>query len=350
MGVIGGSRFLVVRLGAIGDCLRTLPAVRRLRQERPTARIGWCVEHGVVPVLEGNPDVDRFHVLERRALRAGPTAALTEARRLTRELRDERYDVALDFHGRFKSGVVSLLSGARCRIGYARGDSTELNHLFTNVHVKLEDRWENRVLRFLHLLAPLGIRTHFDASETGLYVAPVMRRQAEQWYTEIGAPTLAVYPGSSRRRARDRWPADKWSELLARLGRTGVASVVFWGPEEAELVQAIAAKAGQSCRFAPATTLPEMMAMIGCFRAFIGSDTAAMHMAWLQGVATAVFTSPKPVRTFAPLDPIPHRVLRADRYVVPGVRASRQPREVVTAVSVDEAFAAVQSLLQSDGS
>lgn len=338
-----------MRLGAIGDCLRTLPAVRRLRRELPEARIGWCVEHWVAPVLEGNPDVDCFHVLDRRALRANPAAALAEARRLTRELREEHYDVALDFHGRLKSGVVSLLSGARYRLGYARGDSTELNHFFTNIHVRLEDRWENRVLRFLHLLAPLGIPTHFDASETGLYVAPGRRRQAERWHAEAGSPALAVYPGSSRRRARDRWPADKWSELLARLGSAGVASVVFWGPDEAQLVQAVAAKAGQSCRFAPPTTLPEMMAMIGCFRAFIGSDTAAMHMAWLQGVATAVFTSPKPVRTFAPLDPVPHRVLRAEGYVVPGVRESRQPREVVTAVSVDEAFAAVQSLLQSGG-
>ena len=37
------QRILVIRLGAIGDALRVLPAVRRLRIERPEAIIGLAV-------------------------------------------------------------------------------------------------------------------------------------------------------------------------------------------------------------------------------------------------------------------------------------------------------------------
>ena len=72
--------------------------------------------------------------------------------------------------------------------------------------------------------------------------------------------------------------------------------------------------------------------MIACFKTYLGSDTAAMHMAWLQGVPTGVFIGPKPPRTAAPLAPVPSYVLRAEEYAVRGARARRQPAELITAL------------------
>jgi heptosyltransferase-1 len=342
-----GERVLVVRLGAIGDVLRVLPAVRRLRLARPDVYIGWAVEDWVYPAVAGNPNVDRFHVLQRRELSAGPGRALREARRLVGEIRDERYDAALDFHGRLKSGMVTRLSGAPLRIGYDKAAATEANHFFTNVHVTLEEPGENRVLRFLHLLAPLGISTEWDPRETGLYVDPAVREAALAWYATIGRPALAAFPGSSSKRARERWPEQKWVDLLARTGASGVRSAVFWGPAEQDVAARIVAAAGSGTALAPATTLPEMIAMIGCFDAFVGSDTAAMHMAWLQGVPTAVFVGPKPPRTVVPLSPMISRVLRAEEFYVAGLRPRRQSDDIISAVPVGEAMEAVRYVLDA---
>jgi len=38
------QRILIVRLGAIGDVIRTLPALRALRHKLPEAYIAWVVE------------------------------------------------------------------------------------------------------------------------------------------------------------------------------------------------------------------------------------------------------------------------------------------------------------------
>jgi heptosyltransferase-1 len=338
---------LVVRLGAIGDVLRALPAVRRLRSFRPDLKIGWAVEDWVYPIVAGNPSVDHFHVLRRSRLTAGPGSAAREIRRFVGELREGEYDAVLDFHGRLKSGLVSKLSGARIRIGYSRSAATEANHLFNNVHVSLPDDGENRVLRFLHLLSPLGIPTGWDPEETGLYLDPVLRTGARAWHESVGRPELAVFPGTSEGRARERWPESKWIDLLSRLGGSGVSSAIFWGPAEADLAARVAAAAGSRAVLAPPTTLPEMLAMIGCFDGFIGSDTAAMHMAWLQGVPTAVFVGPKSPRTVAPLDPVISRVLRAEEFYVEGVKARSQPEEIVTAVPVGEAMEAVRYVLDA---
>ena len=342
---IQGSRFLVVRLGAIGDVLRVLPAIRRLRRAQPDAHIGWVIENWAYPVVAGNPYVNTFHILNRKKLNMGTVRAVGEVRRVVREIRAEDYDVVLDFHGRLKSGLISHLSRVSQRVGFSRADGSEGNHFFNNVHVRLADSWENRVLRFLHLLAPLGIDTNYDPNDHGLYLDAEIRRAAGAWYDSIGRPSVAAYPGTSTRRIRERWPERKWVDLLRRLGRGGADSVVFWGPDEADLAERIVEGAGKHVTLAPATMLPEMMAMIGCFRAFVGSDTGAMHMAWLQGVPTGVFIGPKPPRTAAPLAPVPSYVLRADEYYEKGVRPSRQPPELITAVPVGEALEAVEQLL-----
>lgn len=340
-------RILIMRLGAIGDCLRVLPALARLRQARPDATIGWAVEHWVHPALAGHPAVDRFHLLDRRELKGGLRRALAEVRRFTAELRAADYELLLEFHGRFKSGALSWLSGIPQRIGYARGLESEGNFLFTNHHVRRADEWENRVLKFLGLLEPLGIPTAYDPAAHGLHRPEAQRQWAAAAWAGAGQPVLAVFPSTSAHRVRERWPTDKWIELLRQLGADGVSSMVLWGPAERGLCEAIVAGAGAPCQLAPPTTLPQMQALLGQFRAYAGADTAAMHMAWMQGVPTALIAGHKPVRTIAPLPPVPFRALFAAEHYVEGLKPSAQDDRVVSAVAVEVVRKAVHDLLRT---
>jgi ADP-heptose:LPS heptosyltransferase len=132
-------------------------------------------------------------------------------------------------------------------------------------------------------------------------------------------------------------------ELLRELDKRSVRTVLFWGPAEEEFTREIAQRAGAP--LAPRTTLPEMMAMLGLFRAFAGSDTGAMHMAWMQNVPTAVLMGPKPLRTAAPPPPAVTRLLRAEEYYVEGLPPGRQSRELVHAVPVGDMLRAIEELL-----
>jgi ADP-heptose:LPS heptosyltransferase len=109
----------------------------------------------------------------------------------------------------------------------------------------------------------------------------------------------------------------------------------------------IVAATGSRTVLAPATTLPEMIAMIGCFDAFVGSDTAAMHMAWLQDIPAAVFVGPKLPRTVAPLSPMISRVLRAEQFYVEGLKPRLQSDDIIRAVPVGEAMDAVRYVLDA---
>src|SRR5947199_2639679 len=90
-------RILVVRLGAMGDIIHTLPAVAALKQSHPESHLTWLVEPRWRPLLEENPFVDRVVVLRRNSL-----AGLLET---WRELRTQRYDLAVDFQGLIKSAL-----------------------------------------------------------------------------------------------------------------------------------------------------------------------------------------------------------------------------------------------------
>src|ERR1051325_4177446 len=94
-----GSRILVVRLGAMGDIIHTLPAVASLKHSFPGSRVTWVVEPQWAPLLEGNPFVDRIALLRRDT----PGSLLAS----WRDLRRENYDLGIDFQGLIKSAMVT---------------------------------------------------------------------------------------------------------------------------------------------------------------------------------------------------------------------------------------------------
>ncbi|HEY2774352.1 MAG TPA: glycosyltransferase family 9 protein [Candidatus Binatia bacterium] len=337
---------LIVRLGAIGDCLRVLPSVALLRRAFPAAEIGWVVSDTAAPVLEGNPLLDRVHIVRRRALKAGAWSAWKELRRAGGELAASGYDVAIDFHTRLRSGYLVRASAAPLRIGLGLRSGTEANFLFTNCHVSLDDKYENRVVRFMRLLHPLGIEPDLapPLANLGLWIPPEIAEAASATFDEAGRPVVAVFPGTSDHRAGDRWPAERWQQVVAALGEQGVGCMVLWGPGEMDIAAAVAAASPRAV-LAPPTSLVEMMALVGRFGLYLGANTAALHMAWMQQVPAVVLAGGRPWRTDRPLSPARSVMLSAG-----GVEPSRKlrgsaARAAVEGIRVEEVLAAARTLL-----
>jgi len=102
---------LIVRLGALGDIVHTIPAAAALRAALPGARIDWLVEAKHRAVLDLVMGIDRVVALEGRSL-----AAWADVVRREREV---AYDIALDFQGLMKSAVLARASGAARVAGFS---------------------------------------------------------------------------------------------------------------------------------------------------------------------------------------------------------------------------------------
>jgi heptosyltransferase I len=93
---------LIVRLGAMGDIIHSLPGAASLKHSFPEARLTWVVEPKWVPLLEGNGFVDRIVIFRR----VDPLSW----RRTKDELRAIPYDLAVDFQGLTKSALIAHLA------------------------------------------------------------------------------------------------------------------------------------------------------------------------------------------------------------------------------------------------
>lgn len=330
-GSLGVSdRVLIVRLGAVGDVLRVLPAARRLRAALPGLRLDWIVEPLSAPLLEGHPDLDDVILFRRRDLRPDPArpAGFRRAwRELSARLRSAAYSVAIDFQGSFKSGLVTRVSGAPRRVGFRPGETRELSFLFTNEWVTLSAPRLNRVDRNLELCAALGVCG--GPEEARLPEHPEEAADAARILASL-APTgarLIVSPGTSRRQAYKAWPAKHYAAMARQLAPAGVRPIIVWGPGEEPLARAVVEASAGAAILAPPTRLRGLAAILRRSDLFVGADTGPMHLAWVAGCRVVALFGPTDARLNAP---------RGDGHVVlcapGGNMAELEARTVAAAV------------------
>jgi len=271
----GSPRVLIVRLSAIGDCVQTMPLACAIRDRWPRAHITWVVERASAPLVEACDAVDRLVVLPKRF--ATSWRLLFKLRNV---LADRDFDFALDPQGLTKSGLVSWLSPAKRRIGFARPASREFNPWLQTELVN--STATHRVDRYLELLRPLGIehpRTGF-----GISIPADARSTANEFLVRetLGHSYAVINSGAGW--DSKLWPIERYSEVGRHLANHGVPSVVVWaGEKERSCAEQIVAGSNGGAKLAPPTTLLELAAVLQTARLFVGSDTGPLHLAAAMG-------------------------------------------------------------------
>jgi heptosyltransferase I len=299
-----GLVILVLRLGAMGDIVRTLPAVRLLRLGLPDARIHWVAWEPWADLLRDHPDLDGVVGIRRSELRTFSRSPLTlpalvrAAGAIASQIRALGPGLVLDFHGDFRTGGLGLISGAPVRLGYRGHQQKEGNLLFTNVHVPSGARRTPRLERNLDLVAALGlpVRPVPDAGIAISHADEDAARAIVRSLTSPGEEYAVLNPGASRRQAYKKPPAPLFAAAATALAARNIRPIVVYGPgEEADAERVVAGSDG-AARRAPATTLKSLAALIRGARVFVGGDSGPLHLAC--GVSCPV------VGLYGPTDPV----------------------------------------------
>lgn len=292
---------LIVKLSAVGDVVHTLPALHALRVHFPRARIGWVAHPGPAALLEEHPELDFLFKLPRPRSWREALHALRELRTVIH--RAGPWDVAIDFQGLTKSGLVTWLSGAKRRIGFAGAASREINALFLNERVRPTAR--EVILMNLELLRPLGCECQeahallISHAEDESYV--------EAWATESSSGgkkffLIDAFAGWVTK----RWPLERWVTVArAVFEEYHFEVMVFFGPgeekEAAHFLQLLKT-ANVPALLAPPTTLRQYVALLRRHVAlFVGGDTGPMHMAAALGIPTVALFGSSDSRRNAPV-------------------------------------------------
>ncbi len=347
------GKILVLRLGAVGDVIRTLPAVKALKKHLPSSRIAWVVEEPSKTFLESQPEVDQVILFPRRTWTEGRKSlkrmwrALSEMGQFVKNLRKEKFDAVLDFHGILKSGMISFLSGSSTRVGFDRKASKEGNFLFSNVRVKLPEEKLSRYRRNFALLKGVGLEE--NSFEAGLYIPPDDRLYVDSFLERLGTPLnrplIAIHPGTSLKTSYKRWMPERYSQLADRLVRELKAAVLFtWGPEELDAIENIRRQMDEPSILGPRTeSLTQLGEVYRRCDLYIGGDTGPMHIASMVGIPV--------VAIYGPTDPVVNEPFGRHRKVRSAVECSpcrnRSCKELICleTVNVDDVLKAAKEFL-----
>lgn len=325
--------FLVVRLGALGDILHAVPAAAALRRAHPDARIDWLVDLRHRPMVDLITVVDRAIVLER----SNPAGWLD----VTRRLRAQRYDAAIDLQGLLKSAILARASGAAQVIGFSiwhlREKAARPFYTGTDRRGRLEA--DHVIVKNLRLLAALGI----DDDRVEFPLAGVESPALAAVRAGLGhdGPFALINPGAAW--PNKRWPAERYGEVAAFVQEVrGLPSVVLWGPGEEGLAGAVVEASGGSARIAPRTSLADLLALSRAASLMISGDTGPLHIAAAAGTPIVAIFGPTDPHRNGPWAPDDVAVSRFGACGCHYERRCRQKDWCLESVSVAEVTAAIQ--------
>jgi heptosyltransferase-1 len=338
------NRFLIVRLGALGDVVHAVPVAAALRRAQPAARIDWLVsaKHGEFLTFVTGID-RRFEIRDRHG--AGGGQSLLSA---LRELRTVRYDVVLDLQGLIKSALMARLTGARRIVGFSSAYLREplARMAYTETWDPggpgMFDPQERRhvVDVNLGLLQTIGLRAgaaEFPVAPPKSHAADHVAQQTHGRYALINAG--AAWPNK-------RWPPDRFADLARRMSsRHGLRSVVLWGPGEHDLADSIVSQAGDAAILSPPTTIGDLLAIASRAVLMISGDTGPTHLAAAVGTPiVGVYGPTRPERN-GPWGVRNVSVSRADVCECHHLRQCRRATMCLMDITVDEVAAAVATRL-----
>ena len=269
-----GGKILVIRGGAIGDFILTLPAIAALRARFPETHLEVLGYPHIVQLALAGGLVDRVQSIEAGAL-AGFFARNGS---LEQDLADYFSEFDLIISYLYDPDLIFQTNVARCSQA----------QFVTGPHRPNERSDVHAARVYLQPLERLAI---FDADPV-----PRLRLDAKT----VVPSQLALHPGSGSE--RKNWPESHWADLLEHLLSTGTWNLLLVGGEaEGERLQRLAAALPPDrVRVAQSLPLPELARRLRSSTAFIGHDSGISHLAAALGLPGLVLWGDTAERIWRP--------------------------------------------------
>ena len=315
-------RALVIKLRHHGDVLLTSPVFTVLKRAASGVEIDALVYQDTAPMLEGHPAITAIHAIDRNWKRQGLLAQATAERGLLAALRARRYDLVVHLTEHPRGAWLTRL--LRPRYSVARdleGAHRLWRTSFTHYYRLPRTTPRHTVECNLDALRRIGFQP--DPSEKQLVMRPdaASAARVNALLAQHGlAPQAFVqlHPGS--RWLFKCWPAQNHAGLLERLAGDGMRVALTGAPDPREraLVDAIlaATSAATRARVVDLTgqlSLRELSALTREARAFVGVDSAPMHIAAAMDTPCVALFGPSGDVEWGPWG-VAHRIIASSEH------------------------------------
>jgi heptosyltransferase-3 len=287
---------LIIQLGDIGDVVLTAPTIRAVKEAHPNARVSIIVREPFGDLLRADPNLSEVIGLAKSG--GSLFRKLGDEARFVLRLRRACYDLVLNLRTGDRGVILTLLTGARERVGWGVGPGGNWKSLCFTQAIRTSPPdppgthpGANQSLR---MARAIGMDTVDSAPR--LHVAPADRQRAVALLAGCGlapdGPWVTINPFS--RWKYKEWDDGKWREVMDRLWDAHqLAAVLIGSSEEADAcAKIIASHEGRAFSFAGKTSLGELAAVIALSKLHLGVDSAAPHIAAAVGTPTVTIHGP----------------------------------------------------------
>lgn len=300
------AKILIIRLTSLGDVIFTIPLACALKENDSITQIGWLVAEKGLEIIKDNPCVDKYHFVPLNEWKKRPYSikTLIEFIRLIKELRTEKYDVALDCQQMFKSLFLFLFCGAKKRITFK--DAREFSILGGNEFIKPKAKFRDFnyhiVERNLDFARYLGIEPKeikFTLPDT----SEISKNKIDDLlnFTDKSKPFVVISPATTWK--NKHWDEKNWATLID--GIASKCNIVFTGTSaDEQLIERILAKTNEKLNYinlVGQTNVDELRELFTRVQIVVSPDSGSAHLAWASGVPAviAIFTC-TPAKRFGP--------------------------------------------------
>jgi ADP-heptose:LPS heptosyltransferase len=257
------NRVLVIRGGAIGDFVLTLPAIKLLRDDLPQAHIEILGHQPIIALAER-----RFYADAIRSIEYGPLATFfANDAALPAELTE--YFGSFDLIVSYLFDPDGIFQNNLKRCG---------SKMFIAGPPKLSGH-EHAAHQLARPLEQIGL--HLKNPAARIYPTEEDREFAQVVLANSSKPVIALHPGSGSE--TKNWPIEKWKELGEHLFSTARTVLVVAGEADDERLRLLeTAWKGKPVRFAKNLALPHLAALFET-SVFLGHDSGVSHIAAAAG-------------------------------------------------------------------
>jgi heptosyltransferase-2 len=336
----------------VGDAVMALPALRELRRVFRDARITLVARPWVAGLFEGEGLADAvIPVADVRGISHTVRNFIREAR----QLRRERFDLAVLLQNAFGAALLARVAGVKMITGYPADSRSAL--LDFAVPFELNHKTAHQVRYYLNIAAALERKltgsscVEMDTLRPQLHVGREQLERARLILEESGittdtAPILALCPGATNSRAK-RWPAERFAAMADQLAeQNGFQTIVVGTAGDVEVAEEVArGMRSPAAVLAGKTNIADLKAILACTSIVVSNDTGTAHVSAALGISTVVVFGPTEHVSTRPLADVA-TVVRHDVECSPCMlRDCPIDHRCMTRVEVDDVYSAAQDLL-----
>ena len=319
-------KILIIKLGALGDVINTIPLAIQLKQHL-NASIHWLVAPLSYPIIAEHECVDRAIVFDRSSL----TSSIP---RLVSQLRSQEYEVVLDLQRILKSGLFTLAASAKRRIGFDKQRCKEMSWLLPFERIPSSDPHAHMLHQYLEFAKYLGVS-----------LSRVEWRIKVPNQAPVGLPEAFIVLNICATKPANRWTIDGFASLAQSIMQQyHMPSLLTGGKEDIEMAKGIESLAGGSVlNLVGRTTLKELMSVINAARAVVTCDTGPMHLAVALGKRVVALFGPSDHRRTGPFR---GEVIRKEMSCAPCNKKNCNDPICMSAIQIQDVLEGVSAYLK----